>query len=121
MRAVRFLILLLFVIAIPFNAVHAAGAGLCDVLGEEGGHGGHVGHHVHDAHDHDDSANTDPAQPGSDHNHTHAHPLLSWMLPAPVGVHPVVVANTAPPWPDENFVSALAVPLDRPPRHAVVV
>ncbi|MDP1653186.1 MAG: hypothetical protein Q8L56_10745 [Rhodocyclaceae bacterium] len=117
----RFLIALLLAIAIPFNAAYAAGAGVCDVLEGQARHGEHLGHHSH-AHDHEhgEVANTDPAQPGSDHNHSHAHPLLSWMLPAQVGIHLPVGVSAAPPLPAKRFVSATPARLERPPRAASV-
>ncbi len=121
MRNVRFLTILLLVFVIPLNAAYAAGAGLCDFFGEGSGHGAHVGHHTHD-HDHAayDGTDHEAPQPGSDHNHTHAHPLLSWMLPAPIDLHFPSAIGSRIPLMDQRFASAIPPLLERPPRFVLV-
>jgi hypothetical protein len=120
----RFLLTLLLVLAIPFNAAYAVGTGLCDALEGNVAHGEHFGHHAH-AHDHDHeheaASGNDLPQPGSDHHHAHVHPVLSWALSVPVAP-PFQPANNATPPPlTSRFTSAILPGLERPPRHAAVV
>lgn len=121
------LILLLLMFALPANAAYTAAAGLCDTLA------GHVqtcsffGHHSHphladhldSAHAHQTTDKDSTKTPGCDHNHTHAHPLFSVLLPTLPQLHaPMAPLTTAAPATD-SFVSALPARLERPPRSAL--
>lgn len=117
----RFLLALLLAFVIPFNAACAAGVGICDVLEGHNLHGEHPGHHEH-AHDNgqDRADHSDPAQPASDHNHSHEHPVFSWVLPAPVAIAPSPDGGVTLPLPPSRFASAIPPRLERPPRHVRV-
>lgn len=122
----RFLVILFLVFTIPFNAAFAAGAGVCDALEGKVPHGEHVGHH---AHEHDNSIGhnvigkgnpTDPAQSGGDHNHSHAHPPLSWMQAVGIDLPIPMVVSKANTLPAQSFISAIPPGFERPPRFVTV-
>jgi hypothetical protein len=103
-----------FVLAIvlSLNAANAAVVGVCDALEHKPGHAAHFLHHSHaDSDDH-----TGKATPFGEHQHNHAHPGFSTILPNSIGVLPLTVECTLIAAPAEIFVSAPITLLDRPPR-----
>lgn len=99
---------------------------MCDALEGKAPHGEHVGHHSHaadHAQTHDD---TDPEVPGNsqqggaDHNHSHAHPLLSWLVPVDLALPLPQMTGKGVSLPPLGFVSSLPHRLERPPRVFLV-
>lgn len=125
----RLFILLLLMISLPVNAAYTAAAGVCDSVA---GHvqsctifGHHSYAHAHDHHGHDapdaeKTASTAVKTAGCDHNHTHAHPLFSVMLPALPGFRLPAAPMAVIALPAAAFVSATPARLERPPRPVPV-
>ncbi|MBI3146980.1 MAG: hypothetical protein HYZ17_00480 [Betaproteobacteria bacterium] len=114
----RFVLMLLLALVIPINAAYSAATVVCDGVDDHAQHGQHFGHHQHD---HDGVGDADPAQTsGGDPHHSHAHPVFSFIVPAPIVVHfnpePAIAAFP----PQRRLTSVTPVRLDRPPRFVLV-
>jgi hypothetical protein len=118
----RFLMILLLALAIPFNAAYAATVGICDTLDVPQTHDPHVGHHVHDhAHDAKDASSQDDTQKSTcSHNCPHAHALFSSMMPSPIRLSFPATSGARLPMADESFVSATLLRLEHPPKSVHV-
>lgn len=122
----RFFLILLLVIAIPFNAAYAATTAIFNVVQ----HTAHPDHHPHGhvvQHDSVDSAgnvgqegNTAPTHHASDHHHSHVNPVFISILSASIGLN-LPIAKSALTFPStETFNSAHPSRLERPPRTVPV-
>lgn len=112
----RTCLLFLLTIVLSLNAAYAASVGICDALEQKQGHASHIGHHSHEHGDDHDAPPTGADDAGKTHNHDHAHPSFSSILPSIVNVIPLSGYSLQFATPAATFVSAPPVLIEHPPK-----